>query len=54
MFPTMLSSLGFEVRKAGLGVNLTTGDKTLLEQIGKDKFNKNLNLDSKLYDSLWY
>lgn len=53
MFPTILSSLGFDISRAALGVNLVSKEQTLLEKLGESEFNKNLNLDSKLYEKLW-
>ncbi|RDU64706.1 LTA synthase family protein [Helicobacter sp. MIT 14-3879] len=53
MFPTILSALGFNVNKIGLGVNLMSKEKTLIEALGEDDLNTNLNLNSRLYESFW-
>ncbi len=53
MFPTTLASLGVEIEnnKLGLGTNLFSGDKTLLETTDYDDFNNELSRKSKFYDN---
>ena len=52
MYPTILASIGAEIpgNKLGFGVNLFSGDKTLIEEIGRDKFNEELLKTSEYYD----
>lgn len=52
MYPTILSSIGANIpgNKLGFGVNLYSNEKTLIEEIGKDKFNQELLKSSKYYD----
>lgn len=52
MFPTTLASLGVEIEgdRLGLGTNLYSGKKTLIEEIGYDKFNDELAKKSNYYD----
>lgn len=44
LFPTMLSAMGFEIQghRLGLGVDLYSNEKTLLETYGKDYINNEL------------
>ena len=53
LFPTTLASLGVEIDgdRLGLGTNLFSDKKTLLEKYGKKEFDKKINLNSKLYES---
>lgn len=52
MFPTTLAAMGFTIEgdRLGLGVNLYSGEKTLVEQYGLKKLNKELVKHSKYYD----
>ena len=52
MYPTILASMGAKIdgNKLGFGVNLYSGDKTLIELLGKDVFNKELLKSSEYYD----
>lgn len=52
MYPTILSSIGFEIEgeKLGFGVNLYSGEKTIIETIGRDKFDKELKKSSDYYN----
>ena len=52
MYPTILSSIGFEIEgnKLGFGVDLYSEDKTMIEILGKDKFDKELKKSSDYYD----
>lgn len=45
MAPTILESMGYELssHRMGFGISLYSGEKTLLEQMGKDSLNINLN-----------
>ena len=51
MFPTTLSALDVEIEgnRLGLGTDLFSGDKTLMEKYGKKKFNKQLEHKSSFY-----
>ena len=52
MYPTILASIGATIdgNKLGFGVNLFSGNKTLIEELGRDKFNSELLKSSKYYD----
>jgi phosphoglycerol transferase len=52
MYPTILSSIGatIEGNKLGFGVNLFSDEKTLIEELGKEKFDKELLKSSDYYD----
>lgn len=51
LFPTTLASLGVEIdgEKLGLGTNLFSGKKTLLEEYGYDKFSDEIEKYSRFY-----
>lgn len=51
-FPTMLSSIGVEIKgdRLGLGTNLFSGKKTLIERDGLKKFNDELAVNSSFYN----
>lgn len=51
MYPTILTSLGAKVEgdQIGFGVNLFSGKKTMLETIGKSKFNYEILKNSDYY-----
>ena len=53
MFPTTLASLGVKIEgnKLGLGVNLFSNEKTLLELLGQAEFEKELKAKSFYYDN---
>lgn len=52
MYPTTLAAMGFEIEgnRLGLGVNLYSGEETLLERYGLKKLNKELLKHSKYYN----
>ena len=52
MYPTILSSIGASIpgNKLGFGVNLFSGEKTLIEKLGKDTFDEELLKSSDYYD----
>jgi phosphoglycerol transferase len=52
MYPTILSSIGANIpgNKLGFGVDLFSGEKTLIEEIGKEEFDKELLKSSEYYD----
>ncbi|WP_100065749.1 LTA synthase family protein [Miniphocaeibacter massiliensis] len=52
MFPTVLSSIGVEIEgdKLGLGTNLFSKEKTILEEDGFKKFEEELSKKSIFYD----
>ncbi len=51
MFPTTLAAIGCKIPgdRLGLGTNLFSDKKTLVEEIGYDEFNKQLALNSRYY-----
>ena len=53
-FPTTLASLGVQIQgeRLGLGTNLFSGEKTLIEQYGVDQMNNELMKKSDLMDRL--
>lgn len=53
MFPTIVSSLGVEIpgNRLGLGTSLFSGEQTLMEKDGFDKFNQELGKRSDYYDT---
>lgn len=53
MYPTTLASLGVEIKgdKLGLGVNLFSNQKTLLEQYGVEYVNNELRKTSNFYNN---
>jgi len=55
IFPTTLASLGVEINgnKLGLGTNLFSEEKTILEIYGKDQVNKELGKRSKFYNKFY-
>ena len=52
MYPTILASIGatIEVNRLGFGVNLYSEEKTMLEILGKDNFDKEILKKSDYYD----
>lgn len=54
LYPTIISALGANIKnnQIGLGVNLFSNKKTLIEKYGKDKLNKELEKKSKYYIDL--
>ena len=52
MFPTTLASLGCNIpgERLGLGTNLFSGKKTLVEELGYSEFNHQIGLNSKYYN----
>jgi len=53
-FPTILASLGVEIEgdRLGLGTNLFSTESTLLEQVGLEEMNRELQRRSVFFDSL--
>lgn len=51
MFPTILASMGVEIKgeRLGIGTNLFSGKDTLIEKYGFDTLNTNLQMKSELY-----
>ena len=51
LYPTILSALGAKVEgeRLGLGVNLFSGEKTIAEEIGLEKFDQELRRQSKYF-----
>ena len=51
IFPTVLASMGVKIEgeRLGLGTNLFAGKKTIIEEIGYEKFNKELVKNSNYY-----
>jgi len=56
MFPTVLAALGFEIEgdRLGLGTNLFSNKKTLIEELGKEYLNGELAKASKYFDENIY
>lgn len=54
LFPTTLASLGVEIEgnKLGLGVNLFSKEKTLIEKLGLENLNKEISKKSYYYDNI--
>lgn len=52
MFPTILASLGFEIEgdRLGIGTNLYSDKKTVMEIMGKETFKEEIGKNSKLYN----
>ena len=52
-FPTILSSLGFEIEgnRLGLGTNLFSNEKTLIEKLGYEKYEEELSENSKFFSN---
>ena len=52
MYPTILASMGAKIEgnKLGFGVNLFSNEKTMIELLGRDKFNLELLKSSEYYD----
>ncbi len=52
MYPTILASIGAKIEgeRIGFGVNLFSGEKTMIEQLGKDKFDNEIFKNSDYYD----
>ena len=53
-FPITLASLGVEIKgnKLGLGVNLFSEEKTLVEKLGLENLNKEISKKSSYYDNV--
>ena len=53
MYPTILASLGEKIKgeKLGFGVNLFGEEKTLIEELGKEKFNEEISKNSEYYNN---
>ena len=56
LFPTTLASLGVNIEgdRLGLGTNLFTGKKTIMEEIGKEEFEEEIEKYSKYYMDQFY
>lgn len=54
MFPTILASIGatIEGNRIGLGTNLFSGDKTLMEELGKEYFTAEMDKRSNFYNNV--
>ena len=52
----MLSALGFQIEgdRLGLGVNLFSQQPTLVEQLGREALNAELQKTSKFYEANFY
>ena len=53
MFPTTLASIGVEIEgeRLGIGTNMFSGEKTLVESDGFDKVNEELANRSNFYNN---
>lgn len=56
LFPTTLASMGATIEgdRLGLGTNLYTGKKTIMEEIGQEKFEEEIEKYSKYYMDQFY
>lgn len=56
MFPTTLSALGFKIEgnRLGLGVDMFSGEQTLMEKLGYEEMDKELSGFSKYYNEHFY
>lgn len=56
MFPTILTAMGFEIEgnKLGLGVNIFSGEKTLIEELGFEYLSDEFQKFSKFYAENFY
>ena len=56
LFPTILSAMGFQIEgdRLGLGVNLFSQQPTLVEQLGREALNAELQKTSKFYEANFY
>lgn len=54
-FPTILSAMGYDYggNRAGLGTNLFSGEPTLMEQMGFQRFDDELRAYSKFYENVF-
>lgn len=54
MYPTILASIGVEIEgnRIGIGTNLYSGEKTLIEELGYNYVNKEIQKKSKFYTNL--
>lgn len=52
MYPTILASMGVKIEgeKIGFGVNLFSGEKTMIELLGKEKFDQEMFKNSDYYN----
>lgn len=52
MFPTILASLGFQIEgdRLGIGTNLYSGKETVTEQMGMEKYRKEIAKNSRKYN----
>ena len=55
-FPTIIESIGGNIEAEGLalGRSLFGNNKTLIEELGFDKFQKEINMNSAIYDKLLF
>ncbi len=53
MFPTIMAAMGVKIDgdMLGLGTNLFSGKETLIEKMGVDELNKNLQMKSELFNN---
>jgi phosphoglycerol transferase len=53
MFPTTLASIGVKIQgnRLGLGTNLFSDDPTLIEKLGKEYFEREIQKRSKYYQN---
>lgn len=52
MYPTILASLGCKIKgeRLGIGTNLYSGKKTVMEELGKEAFKEEISKNSVLYN----
>ena len=53
MYPTILASIGAKIEgeRIGFGVNLFSGEKTMIELLGSEKFDNEMFKNSKYYEN---
>lgn len=55
LFPTVLAAMNFNIdgNRLGLGVNMYSGEKTLIEEMGFDEFDYEMHCSSDFYTKRW-
>ena len=55
LFPTVLAAMNFNIEgnRLGLGVNMYSGEKTLIEEMGFDEFDYEMHCSSDFYTKRW-
>lgn len=55
LFPTVIAAMGYDIEgnRLGLGVNMYSGERTLIEEMGFDEFDYELHCSSDYYTKRW-